>query len=548
MKIRVPVCHVVILCLLSLPEKLQAQGTAFTYQGQLNNSGAAAHGNFDLRFALFDAASGGAPQGGALTNSATAVSNGHFTVTLDFGNQFPGANRWLEISVRTNGGGAFLTLTPRQPITPSPYAIHAGGVEATAIGGTYGNAVSFPNAGNSFAGDGSGLAALNASALAAGTVNDALLPPTISSDITGHAATADHVTGADTNTGKVFAVSDPANFKNSRAVLDRGGLYVASLSQGDQSTNVNWRGGIHFMDQNWDGTVGNTEIHGPQMAAIQVYSNWTTMASNPKPTMHIWSKGTIRIENGFNNATAYGQPENYLSLGNEDSNGRIYIESANGSVRADHISAPNAPNRAGFSLPLLFMSFATDEATNLRVSYPALQGFGTTNGGVSAGGWGTIYPGELAFWTIPPPANTSNANYGTEFPVQRAAGWMRTNGWQFFGRQMGSHRTITASTNTITLDFMGDYAQTITLSQATNTFTAINVNSYRGATNYEAKIFRIKAGPTITYMEWPANWTVVSPSGTTTLPTSLLPSAALRLQLEAFGDELMASYSLGAAN
>jgi hypothetical protein len=46
-------------------------------------------------------------------------------VTLDFGNQFFGANRWLEIGVRTNDGGAFSTLAPRQPITPSPYTIYS---------------------------------------------------------------------------------------------------------------------------------------------------------------------------------------------------------------------------------------------------------------------------------------------------------------------------------------------------------------------------------------------------------------------------------------
>ncbi len=71
-----------------------------------------------------------------LTQTATAVSNGLFTSTLDFGNQFPGADRWLEIAVRTNGGGAFSTLAPRQALTPTPYAIFAGKVNASGISGT----------------------------------------------------------------------------------------------------------------------------------------------------------------------------------------------------------------------------------------------------------------------------------------------------------------------------------------------------------------------------------------------------------------------------
>ena len=67
--------------------------------------------------------------GGTFTNAAVPLTNGLFTVSLDFGNQFPGADRWLEIGVRTNGGGgAFTTLSPRQMVTPIPYSITAGNV------------------------------------------------------------------------------------------------------------------------------------------------------------------------------------------------------------------------------------------------------------------------------------------------------------------------------------------------------------------------------------------------------------------------------------
>src|SRR5678816_4190654 len=102
-----------------------AQGTAFTYQGRLSNGANPANGSYDLGFALFNSATNGVQQGNAVTNAATSVSNGLFTVTLDFGNQFPGAGRWLEIAVRTNGGGAFATLSPRQLITTTPYAVQA---------------------------------------------------------------------------------------------------------------------------------------------------------------------------------------------------------------------------------------------------------------------------------------------------------------------------------------------------------------------------------------------------------------------------------------
>ena len=149
---------------------LHAQGTAFTYQGQMNDGANPAAGIYDLRFAIYDAAGGGTPQGVAITNTATAVSNGLFTATLDFGSQFPGANRWLEIAVRTNGGGAFFTLAPRQALTPAPYAITAGRVVSGGLSaGTYSSALTLNNPGNSFAGtftgNGANVTNVNAAAL-----------------------------------------------------------------------------------------------------------------------------------------------------------------------------------------------------------------------------------------------------------------------------------------------------------------------------------------------------------------------------------------------
>lgn len=103
-----------------------AQGTAFTYQGRLNDNGAPANGIYDLQFSLYATNVNGNPVAGPVTNCATAVSNGLFTATIDFGpDVFTGANYWLDVAVRTNGG-VFTDLTPRQPVTPVPSAIFAG--------------------------------------------------------------------------------------------------------------------------------------------------------------------------------------------------------------------------------------------------------------------------------------------------------------------------------------------------------------------------------------------------------------------------------------
>ena len=102
-----------------------SQTTSFTYQGQLNEAGQPANGNFDFEFALFDAVAGGNQLGSTQTVSSVAVTNGNFAVNLDFGPQFPGANRFIEIRVRQAGGGAYTPLVPRQPVSSSPYSIRS---------------------------------------------------------------------------------------------------------------------------------------------------------------------------------------------------------------------------------------------------------------------------------------------------------------------------------------------------------------------------------------------------------------------------------------
>ncbi|MGE0885530.1 MAG: beta strand repeat-containing protein [Blastocatellales bacterium] len=103
----------------------RAQTSSFTFQGSLSESGSPANGIYDLQFKLFDALSSGAQQGATILRDDVQVTNGVFSVTLDFGSSaFSGAGRFLEISVRPGAsGGAFTLLSPRQEITSTPYAI-----------------------------------------------------------------------------------------------------------------------------------------------------------------------------------------------------------------------------------------------------------------------------------------------------------------------------------------------------------------------------------------------------------------------------------------
>jgi hypothetical protein len=103
-------------------------GTAFTYQGRLTENGAPVQGSYDARFTLFNAPIEGEQIGTSTTNSAVALSNGLFTVVLDFGGVFDGTSLWLSVGVRPSGGGEFTELSPRQALTATPYAVRAANV------------------------------------------------------------------------------------------------------------------------------------------------------------------------------------------------------------------------------------------------------------------------------------------------------------------------------------------------------------------------------------------------------------------------------------
>jgi trimeric autotransporter adhesin len=103
----------------------RAQTSTFTYQGRLTDGSTVASGTYDLQFSLFDAVRSGTQIGATIEPSNVTVSNGVFTVQLDFGSSpfTSGADRFLQIAIKRPGETAYTTLTPRQPLTATPYAI-----------------------------------------------------------------------------------------------------------------------------------------------------------------------------------------------------------------------------------------------------------------------------------------------------------------------------------------------------------------------------------------------------------------------------------------
>jgi len=174
--------------------ELHAVPPTFTYQGHLTDNGVPANGLYDFKFELwYDKGSVG-----GTTNSAVTVSNGLFTVELDFGYAFDSSPLSLEIGVRTNGVGPFNTLGPRQALTSTPYAIQAanasvaelvsgdisanqltsGHVPSDRLLGTYSNVLAFNNNFNTFngtfIGDGSELVGIHSLDAADGSPTNAV--------------------------------------------------------------------------------------------------------------------------------------------------------------------------------------------------------------------------------------------------------------------------------------------------------------------------------------------------------------------------------------
>ena len=130
-RVKVLACIVVAVMLLGIGTVSRADvtGTAFKYQGRLTDTGSPATARYDLKFSLYDALTVGNQVGSTHTELGVPVNNGYFQVDLEFGSVFRGDARWLEIQVAPEGEHVFTTLSPRQELTPAPYAVHAGSAD-----------------------------------------------------------------------------------------------------------------------------------------------------------------------------------------------------------------------------------------------------------------------------------------------------------------------------------------------------------------------------------------------------------------------------------
>ncbi|EEF57835.1 FG-GAP repeat domain-containing protein [Pedosphaera parvula] len=339
---------------------LQAQGTAFTYQGRLNLNGSPASGTYDFQFILFNVNQFGFPAAPILTNTSVAVNNGLFTSLLDFGGGiFTGSNYWLEIGVRTNGAGAFSTLAPRQVLTPSPYAVFANtasnlsGVLPTAqLSGTFPasqlsgtvplgqlpaalvtNNASSVNLNGSFAGNGGALTNLQIAALnPPGTFS--LLPlyfaPAISYGV-GFAPS--HVAVADVNNdGKLDLISANLNSSTLTILTNNGSGGFGSNATLNTGNSPNF-------------VVAITNVDGLGHMAL-------VSANNGANTLTVLTNNSSGVF-GFNATLPVGtQPECVLVVTNFDNHGHLALVSANSGANTLTVLTNNGSGVFTFSATL----------------------------------------------------------------------------------------------------------------------------------------------------------------------------------------------------
>ncbi len=118
---RLPVAIALVVSCIAAGPAL-AVGTALSFQGTLEDAGQPASGLYDLQFQV--KTTGGTNVGPLLTLEDQQVTNGVFTVQLDFGTGvFTGADRRIALFVRAGSStGGYTPLLPDLPVSVAPYA------------------------------------------------------------------------------------------------------------------------------------------------------------------------------------------------------------------------------------------------------------------------------------------------------------------------------------------------------------------------------------------------------------------------------------------
>lgn len=344
----------------------QAQQTAFTYQGKLTDGGGAANGNYDLQFALFDSSTDGTQISTTQTLASVSVSAGIFTVSLDFGaNAFNGASRYLEIGARPSGGGSFITLSPRQPMSSTPYAVRS--VSAATADGLSLSCVSCVTSAQIQSVQGSQVTGAVPGGQIDGTIPVASVPPGSASYVqngTAQQASSNfNISGNGTAGGTLSgnAVSATTQFNlgglpvlrltGKNFTLDGLSLGTWATSQGAGNTVIGWEAGTLFPDSNDNTFVGkqsgfpNTS-HGSSNTLLGAYTKFSDSVSNATAigaNASVTQSNSLVLGNGVNVGIGTTSPRYKLHVVGTD----VRVESSGSSIPRFSLNYASAPTDTG---------------------------------------------------------------------------------------------------------------------------------------------------------------------------------------------------------
>jgi len=486
----------ILLCSMASPAWAESElATTFTYQGRLNDGAQPASGSYDLTFTLFDSATGGVAVAGPLSVSALAVTNGLFTATLNPGAVFDGSPRWVEIAVRTNGNGDFTTLNPRQPLTPSPYAITAanlsGQLPASQLIGTLPlaqmpdailtNGASGVNLTGTFTGDGAGL----------------------------------------TNVAGISNGSVSALVVQSGMILPR--IFTNYVPPYDANNNSLDSGLAWYENQSTNG--------GGRLGFIRCYQHMGGNPANPTDAILLMGGHVLRFECGWDSARNTG---GRITLGAEDMPCYIEVNYLDPSLYGAGSGATNL-QMAGYNF--VFRAKGYDTNGVAYESIPGIQAWSVANSAVGATiGPGTNLdlnenghaPGELWFYRRVPSYDCSSSNVPYPMASARIGGKMLTDGWDLRGRLFLERQQAWASDHVaLNLQY---YSQDF-LAKATS-ISITTTNWEANPTNIERHVYLVRSGIlSVNNIAYPALWN----TNGAPLPPSLSPSTLLRLELESTG-------------
>jgi len=124
MRLRFPIVAIALISALAVHgASATPLGTAFGFEGRLLRNNQPVNGTTDIRYTMWDDALAGAQKGAPVTQLAVPLTDGLVSTTLDFGAQYDGNRRWVQVEVKGSSDVSFVTLTPRYEILPVPYAL-----------------------------------------------------------------------------------------------------------------------------------------------------------------------------------------------------------------------------------------------------------------------------------------------------------------------------------------------------------------------------------------------------------------------------------------